>query len=65
MPGVIVRDGVSVTARTKVIEIDPRSKAGEVHGISERPRRIAEGVLAAIRVWQGGRRHDPDAMPGP
>jgi hypothetical protein len=40
---------VPVTVRTKVIEIDPRGAAAEVRGISERPRRIADGVLAAIR----------------
>jgi hypothetical protein len=42
--------GVPVTTRTKVIEVDPRNSTAEVRGISERPRRIAEGVLAAIRA---------------
>lgn len=46
----LTHDGVPVTARTKVIEIDPRGAAAEIIGISERPRRIAEGVAAAIHV---------------
>jgi len=47
----ITHDGVPVTARTKVVEVDPRGRAGDVRGITERPRRIAEGVLSAIRGW--------------
>jgi xanthine dehydrogenase accessory factor len=47
----VTRDGVPVTFRTKVIEVDPRGAGAEVRGISERPRRIAEGVLQAIRDW--------------
>lgn len=45
----VTHDGVPVTARTKVIEIDPRGHTAEVHGIAERPRRIADSVLIAIR----------------
>jgi len=37
---------------TKGIEVDPRGRVEEVHGIGERPRRIAEGVLSAIRAWE-------------
>ena len=44
------RDGVPVTVRTKVIEVDPRSREAEVRGIAERPRRIADGVLSAVRA---------------
>jgi xanthine dehydrogenase accessory factor len=47
----LTRDGVPVMTRTKVIEVDPRGAGAEVRGISERPRRIADGVLAAIRDW--------------
>ncbi len=47
----LTRSGVPVSAGTKVIEIDPRGEAGQVYGIGERPARIAEGVLAAIREW--------------
>jgi xanthine dehydrogenase accessory factor len=43
------RGGVPVTVRTKVIEVDPRGTTATVRGIAERPRRIAEGVLTAIR----------------
>jgi xanthine dehydrogenase accessory factor len=46
----LTHDGVRVAVRTKVIEVDPRSRAAEVRGIAERPRRIAAGVLAAIRA---------------
>lgn len=53
----ITHDGAPVTVGTKVIEVDPRGRVGEVRGIGERPRRIAEGVLSAIRAWkrQSGR----------
>ena len=51
----LTRDGVPVSTRTKVIEVDPRGSAAEVRGISERPRRIAEGVLRAIQAREGGR----------
>jgi xanthine dehydrogenase accessory factor len=47
----LTHDGVPVTVRTKVIEVDPRGSDAEVRGIGERPRRIAEGVLKAIRAW--------------
>jgi len=46
----LTRDGVPVTVRTKVIEVDPRSREAEVRGIAERPRRIADGVLSAVRA---------------
>ena len=45
----LVHDGVPVTAGTKVIEVDPRSSAPVVRGIAERPSRIADGVLQAVR----------------
>jgi len=45
----LTHDGVPVTVRTKVIEVDPRSREAEVRGIVERPRRIADAVLSAIR----------------
>lgn len=44
----LVHDGVPVQAGAKVLEVDPRGDPAKVHGIGERPRRIAEGVLAAI-----------------
>jgi xanthine dehydrogenase accessory factor len=44
----LTHDGVPVRERTKVIEVDPRGRAAEVAGIAERPRRIADGVVAAI-----------------
>lgn len=46
----LTHDGVPVVRHTKVIEVDPRGRAAEVMGISERPRRIAEGVMEAIGV---------------
>ena len=48
----LTRDGVPVTFRTKVIEIDPRGEDADVRGIGERPRRITEGVLVAVRHWE-------------
>jgi xanthine dehydrogenase accessory factor len=44
----LTRSGVGVTARTKVIEVDPRGDIAGVTGLGERPRRIAEGVLKAL-----------------
>ncbi len=48
----LTHDGVPVAIRTKVVEVDPRGRAGEVHGIGERPRKIADGVLTAISLWR-------------
>ena len=45
----LTHDAVPVTEGTKVIEIDPRGRVDGVRGIAERPRRIADGVLAAIK----------------
>jgi len=50
----LTRDGVPVSVRTKVIEVDPRGREAEVRGIGERPRRIADGVLRAIRSTANG-----------
>jgi xanthine dehydrogenase accessory factor len=47
----LTHDGVPVTTRTKVIEVDPRGAGAEIHGIGERPRRIAGGVFAAVRAF--------------
>jgi xanthine dehydrogenase accessory factor len=47
----LTRDGVPVSTGTKVIEVDPRWPMGVVRGIGERPGRIADGVLRAIRTW--------------
>src|SRR5262245_45806482 len=51
----LTRDGVPVSVQTKVIEVDPRSGDAEVRGIGERPRRIADGVLLAIRTSTFGK----------
>src|SRR5262249_29245476 len=45
----ITKDGIAVKQGTKVAEVDPRGQEELVTGIAERPRKIAEGVLAAIR----------------
>lgn len=44
----LVHDGVPVQKGAKVLEVDPRGDPAQAGGIGERPRRIAEGVLAAI-----------------
>lgn len=54
----LVRPGVAVLAGTKVVEVDPRGAAAQVHGLGERPQRIATGVLAAMQQWQIGRPTD-------
>jgi xanthine dehydrogenase accessory factor len=45
----LTRDGIGVIQGTKVAEIDPRGQEELISGIAERPRKIAEGVLAAIQ----------------
>ncbi|MEA2194638.1 MAG: xanthine dehydrogenase accessory factor [Solirubrobacteraceae bacterium] len=45
----LVHDGVAVAAGAKVVEVDPRGDLTKVFGIGPRPRRIAEGVVAAMR----------------
>lgn len=50
----LVHDGVTVTEKAKVVEVDPRCDPSKVVGIGERPGRIAEGVLEAIKDF------DPD-----
>ncbi len=50
----LTRDGVPVTAGTKVIEIDPRGAGAVYQGIGERPVRIATGVMEALRRWREG-----------
>lgn len=55
----LLRDGLMVAAATKVVEIDPRGPAAVVSGIGERPRRLAEGVLEALRdCYDGPARED-------
>jgi xanthine dehydrogenase accessory factor len=49
----LVHDGVPVDAGAKVLEVDPRGDVGKVTGIGPRPRRIAEGVLEALRLGAG------------
>jgi chromate transport protein ChrA len=44
----ITHDGASVIEGTKILEVDPRGLPGASHGVGDRPRRIAEGVLQAI-----------------
>jgi hypothetical protein len=52
----LTHDGVPVTDRTKVIEIDPRhAGSAQVSGIGERPAKVAEGVSAAISAWEASR----------
>lgn len=48
----LTRDGVPVSVRTKVIEVDPRGRSEAVQGIVERPRRIAAATFAAIQTWE-------------
>jgi xanthine dehydrogenase accessory factor len=58
----LTHDGVEVEAGAKVVEVDPRGEAGSVFGIGERPRRIARGVLAAIRTRES--RGEPPSSGG-
>jgi xanthine dehydrogenase accessory factor len=51
----LTRDGVPISLKTKVIEVDPRVQNAQVFGIGERPARIADGVLTAIQNWEANR----------
>ena len=51
----LTHDGVRVAQNTKVIEVDPRGVNAQISGIAERPRRIAQGVLQAVKTWQCSR----------
>jgi xanthine dehydrogenase accessory factor len=48
----LTHDGVPVTPKTKVIEVDPRAHGAKISGIGERPARITEGVFTAIQNWE-------------
>ena len=48
----LTHNNIPVEIRTKVIEIDPRLENIQIFGISERPARIAKGVLQAIKEWE-------------
>jgi xanthine dehydrogenase accessory factor len=50
----LTHDGVPVDAGAKVLEVDPRGEPSGVVGIGTRPRRIAEGVLAALAARGAG-----------
>jgi hypothetical protein len=45
-----VHDGAQVSKGAKLVEIDPRGEAAQVHGLGERPKRIAAGVLRAVQA---------------
>ncbi len=45
----LTRSGVPVMKGTKIVEIDPRDADAVYSGIGERPSKIAEGVLRAVR----------------
>ncbi len=51
----LTHDGAPVAVKTKVVEVDPRGAQAQISGIPERPRRIAEGVLSAIRMWEASK----------
>jgi xanthine dehydrogenase accessory factor len=46
----LTHDGVPVEAGAKVVEVDPRGELKAVIGLGPRPKRIAEGVSAAIEL---------------
>ena len=48
----LTHNGVPVTQKTKVIEVDPRNHDAQYSGIGERPARIAEGAFTAIQNWE-------------
>jgi len=59
----LTRDGTPVSARAKIIEIDPRGASAQISGIANRPARIALGVLQALQ--QPGQYSQPEnSQPG-
>lgn len=48
----ITHDNIPVRTRTKVIEVDPRGEHSQISGIAMRPKKIATGILYAIRIWE-------------
>jgi len=44
----LTHDDIPVSARAKLIEIDPRGPQAQISGIAARPARIAQGVLEAL-----------------
>lgn len=50
----LTHDGVPVARKTKIIEVDPRGAQAQVTGTAERQRRIAGGVLDAVKAWERG-----------
>jgi xanthine dehydrogenase accessory factor len=61
----ITRDDIHVAAGAKLADVDPRGDEAVVAGIAERPRRIAEGVLAAVRGRFPAVRQPISREPGP
>lgn len=53
----LTRDGVPVSLKTKVIEVDPRADKAQFAGVGERPARIADGVIRAIQHWETNHVH--------
>jgi xanthine dehydrogenase accessory factor len=45
----LTRDGIAVSAGTKLIEIDPRGSQAQISGIAARPARITQGVIEALQ----------------
>ncbi len=45
----LTHDSVPVAKKAKVIEVDPRGEQAKITGVAERPKRIATGVLEAIK----------------
>jgi xanthine dehydrogenase accessory factor len=56
----LTRDNVPVARKTKVIEVDPRGAQAQISGIAIRPKRIAEGVMQAIKTWEEQAKNDTD-----
>ncbi len=48
----ITHNGVPVVLKNKVIEVDPRGAKAQIYGIAERPAKIAQGVLQAVKEWE-------------
>lgn len=55
----LTRDGVTVRAGAKIVEIDPRGDAGLWRGIGERPRVLAQAVARAVQEWLDSSRLTP------
>lgn len=56
----LAQDGAWVEVNTKIIEVDPRSFEAFVHGLGERPKKIADAVLRVVTDSEASSEKSPN-----